>query len=184
MVAAAIARGIDARLMRAEAIDLPERFDAAFSNAALHWVRDHDGVADGLARHLVPGGRVVGELGGHGNIAGILTAIIAVLDRYGVDGRAVNPWHFPTAPTFRRVLETHGFAVDEIALIPRPTPLPSGMAAWLTTFGGTFLASVGPAQRGRVVSEIVDLLSSSLRDDEGMWTADYVRLRFVAHTRG
>ena len=79
MVAAARTRGLDVRLMAAERLDLEERFDAAFSNAALHWVRDLDDAIRRIAEHLKAGGRFVGEFGGHGNVAAILTAILATL---------------------------------------------------------------------------------------------------------
>ena len=104
MVEAARRRGLDVRLMAAERLDLKERFDAAFSNAALHWVRDLEGAVAGIARHLEPGGRFIGEFGGHGNVAAILTAILARLATRGIDGRALNPWHYPTADAFAGLL--------------------------------------------------------------------------------
>ena len=79
MVAAAVARGIDARLADARRLNFREEFDAAFSNAALHWMPEIDTVLAGVHDALVPGGRFVGELGGHGNVAAIATAIRAVL---------------------------------------------------------------------------------------------------------
>jgi trans-aconitate methyltransferase len=180
MIAAARARGLDARLASVETLDLPERFDAAFSNAALHWVRDHDAALAAVARHLAPGARFVGELGGHGNVAAIVTAILAVLDRRGVDGRALNPWHFPTPDAFGAVLERAGLRVEAIVLVPRPTPLEAGTAAWLTTFAGAFLRALPEDGRAGAVRDIEALLAPSLRDERGRWTADYVRLRFTA----
>jgi SAM-dependent methyltransferase len=180
MLDAARARGLDVRLADAAAFDLPERFDAVFSNAALHWVQNHEGVAAAVARHLRPDGRFVGELGGHGNITAIMTAILAVLGRRGVDGCRLNPWTYPTADGFRRLLERQGFTVDQIALIPRPTALPGDMASWLRTFGGAFLSAFEPMERESVIAEIQDLLAPGLRDPDGRWTADYVRLRFKA----
>jgi len=183
MVEAARRRGLDVRLMAAERLDLEERFDAAFSNAALHWVRDLEGAVAGIARHLEPGGRFVGEFGGHGNVAAILTAILATLATRGIDGRALNPWHYPTANAFARLLMTHGFEVDEAVLVPRPTPLDAGMVAWIGTFCGAFLSALPADDRGRFAEEVADLLAPSLRDPEGQWMADYVRLRFSARLR-
>ncbi len=180
MLRDARARGLDVRQGDAAAFELPERFDAVFTNAALHWVRDHDGVAASVARHLRSGGRFAGELGGFGNVAAIVTATLAVLARRDIDGRGALPWTFPTPEAFTAVLARHGLSVREIALIPRPTPLPAGMAAWLRTFGGAFLAAIPDADREAVVAEIVELLAPSLQDTGGGWTADYVRLRFLA----
>ena len=68
-------------------------------------------------------------------------------------------------------------------LIPRPTPLPeSGMTGWLRTFRRGVLDGLPEAIRETVVEETAALLAPALRDDEGKWTADYVRLRFIATT--
>ena len=75
LLAAAKARGLDARLMDGQRLAFEAEFDAVFSNAALHWMLDQDAVADGVRRALKPGGRFVAECGGHGNIAAIATAL-------------------------------------------------------------------------------------------------------------
>jgi SAM-dependent methyltransferase len=181
MVEAARARGLDARLMDGAALDLGGGFDAVFSNAALHWMLDPDAVIQGVARTLKPGGRFVGEFGGHGNVAAITVALIAVLARRGVDGAACSPWYFPTAEAYGAKLERAGFVVDEIALIPRPTPLPTDMAGWLDTMAAAFFGSLPAAERAAAREEVIDLLRPCLADDQGRWTADYVRLRFAAH---
>ena len=60
-------------------------FDAVFSNAALHWMRNQDTVLAGVHRALKQGGRFVAEIGGHGNIAAIQVALRAVFARHGLD---------------------------------------------------------------------------------------------------
>ena len=115
MVRAARTLGLDAR--PADAHDLPfaREFDAVFSNAALHWMkRDPDAVVAGVAKALRPGGRFVGEMGGHGNVAAITVALLAVLERRGLDGRAARAWYFPTPAAYRARLEAHGFKVETI----------------------------------------------------------------------
>ena len=154
-----------------------------FTNAALHWVPDHEAVVAGIARALKPGGRVVGEFGGHGNVAAIVTALVAVLGRRGLDDAAALPWTFPTAERFAARLARHGFTVDSCDLIPRPTPLPTGMAAWLDIFAGGVFSRLDPDDRAAARDEAVDLLRPALRDEDGNWTADYVRLRFLARLR-
>jgi len=183
MLAVARARGLDVRLADASRLDLPERFDAVFSNAAIHWMRDHEAVVARVAAHLRPGGQFVGEFGGHGNVAAIVTALAAVLDRRGLDPGSRHPWTFPTAASWTARLVRHGFDVDEIALVPRPTPLPAGMRAWLTTFANPFLAEIADSDRDAILDEVERLSAPALRDDTGAWTADYVRLRFAATLR-
>jgi trans-aconitate methyltransferase len=184
LVEAARRRGIDARVMDAERLPFTAEFDAAFSNAALHWMRDPDAVLDGVRRALRPDGRFAGELGGHGNIAAIGTAILAVLRARGIDGEARWPWYFPTPAEYVERLEAHGFVVTYIELIPRPTLLPTGMRGWLETFANPFVGGMSAAERHETLDEVMTLLARSLRDRAGAWTADYVRLRFAARAVG
>jgi hypothetical protein len=141
---------------------------------------DADAVIAGVARALRPGGRFVAEMGGHGCVAAILTALLAVLARRGIDGRSRIPWYFPTVDDYRARLERVGFNAEYIELIPRPTPLPTGMAGWLETFANPFLSGMSAEERADAVNETVELLRPALCDQQGRWTADYTRLRFKA----
>jgi trans-aconitate methyltransferase len=180
MVAGACSKGIDARVCNAEALPFAAEFDAVFSNAALHWVRHQDAMLAGVKRALKPGGRFVAEMGGHGNIAAIQVALMAVLERHGCAGLEDGVNYYPTPAAYRARLERQGFVVEEIQLIPRPTPLSAGMHNWLTTFRSGVLAAVPEHLRQTVVEETVALLEPVLRDEQGNWTGDYVRLRFIA----
>jgi SAM-dependent methyltransferase len=182
-VEAARGLGLDARVMSGERLDFDGAFDAVFSNAALHWMRDADRVIAGVHRALAPGGRFVAELGGHGCVDKIKTALVAALDRRGVDGQAASPWYFPTVRDYAARLEKAGFALRSIALIPRPTPLPGDVTAWLETFAQSFTARLPPAERTAYLAEVKEALRPQLCDAEGRWTADYVRLRFAADKR-
>jgi hypothetical protein len=67
-----------------------------------------------------------------------------------------------------------------VQLVPRPTFLPSGMAAWLRTFAGWMFDGLPAAEREAAFDEVVALLRPQLCDSRGRWTADYVRVRFAA----
>src|SRR5689334_201750 len=123
-VDAARALGVDARVMDAYELTFVEEFDAVFSNAVLHWMKRPELVAAGRSRALRPGGPRVAACGGPGCIARIETALLAALERRGIGGRAVDPWHYATTEECRQYLEAQGFKVKYLALIPRPTPLP------------------------------------------------------------
>ena len=179
MVAGARERGIDAYVVDGHALAFERPFDAVFSNAALHWMTRPDEVIAGVVRSLVPGGRFVGEMGGHGCVAAVLTALLAVLDRHGIDGRERIPWYFPTPDDYTHRLTAAGFEVDTMLHFPRPTPLPGSITGWLDTFANPFLDGV--TDRDAVMDEVAELLEPSLCDEKGRWTADYVRLRFAAH---
>ena len=179
-VAAARAAGLDAHVMSGEALAFDDEFDAVFSNAALHWMRRPAAVIAGVWRALKPGGRFVGEMGGEGNVHHIMTALVAALDRRGLDGRAAVPWYFPTPAEYRGLLETRGFRVRAIELIPRPTPLPGDIVGWLETFAENFTRRVPAAERAGFLNEVAAALRPHLCSAEGAWPADYVRLRFAA----
>ena len=71
--------------------------------------------------------------------------------------------------------------VEQMALIPRPTRLPeSGMTGWLRTFRSGVIEGLPESLRDTVVEQAAALLAPALRDEEGNWVADYVRLRFIA----
>ena len=182
MVAAARERGVEAEQAAAEKLPFHDAtFDAVFSNAALHWVRDQDAMMAQVHRVLKPGCRFVAEMGGHGNIAAIRVALMAVLERHGFGDREDGVNYYPTAESYTKRLREHGFTVDKIEIIPRPTKLAeNGMAGWLRTFRRGVLEGLPENIREAVVSETSELLAPALQDEEGNWIADYVRLRFVA----
>jgi trans-aconitate methyltransferase len=182
MIAAARERGLDARRMDGRALEFEAEFDAVFSNAALHWMPPAARVAEGVLRALKPGGRFVGEFGGHGNVAAIRAAVRGVLMARGYRVPAGDDNYYPTAEEYRAVLEAAGFVVDRVDLIPRPTPVPAGISAWLHTFRAGFVGNAGvpEAERAQVIEDTRALLRPILADGAGNWIADYVRLRFAA----
>lgn len=182
MVQAARQRRIDATHAPAEKLPFSDHsFDAVFSNAALHWVRGQSEMMAEVHRVLVPGGRFVAEMGGHGNIAAIRVALIAVLQGHGFAHAEDGVNYYPTPDGYTRRLQQAGFDVEKIALIPRPTPLTeNGMAGWLQTFRRGVLDSLPASFRNTVIAETCALLENALLDEDGNWVADYVRLRFIA----
>jgi len=179
MVQAARAKGLDARVGSAEALLFEHEFDAVFSNAMLHWTRDIDTVLAGVHRALRPEGRFVGEFGGAGNTARFLAATEAVLTRRGFPYR--QPWYYPTPETFNAALSRAGFKVDRTRLFDRPTPLPGGIVGWLDTFGEPLLSEIPMSDRPIIAREIEEAAKEALRQADGTWLMDYVRLRFTAH---
>jgi SAM-dependent methyltransferase len=139
-VTAARKLGLTVMEKSASDMDFDRRFDAVFSNAALHWMKDADCVIGRVAQALLPMGRFVAEMGGHGCVKTLLSALIEELDHRGHDGQAANPWYFPTVEDYGARLAAAGFDVRYIALIPRPTPLPGDVMGWLITFCGCFTA--------------------------------------------
>jgi SAM-dependent methyltransferase len=162
------------------ALDFVSEFDAVFSNMALHWMRKPKLVIEGVYRALKPRGRFVAEFGGHGNVAAIATAMRAVGALRNGNPELVTPWFFPTVEEYGALLTEGGFTVKQIALVPRLTPLRTGIEGWLRTFGRSFFDRFAEPERTKVVGKVIELLRPSLCDSRGKWTADHVRVRFIA----
>jgi SAM-dependent methyltransferase len=187
MVEAARARGVDAFVADAQALDLEAQalrfgqFDAAFSNAALHWMLDPASVARGIFSMLRPGGRFAGEMGGFGNIETLRTGIRAELTARGFAMPVQDPQWYPGVEEFTRIYSDAGFVDIQAQLIPRITPLPAGIAAWVLTFRSGWLdvADVPDEDKLEVAAAVERRLAPQLQRPDGSWYADYVRLRFT-----
>ena len=104
LLAVARMKGLNVRKVDGHALDFVSEFDAVFSNAALHWMPKPHLVIGGVHRALRARGRFVGELGGHGNVAAIATAMRAVGALRKGDPALVAPWFFPTVEEYGRLL--------------------------------------------------------------------------------
>ena len=173
MIGAARARGLDARLMDAAQLRFDEAFDAAFSNATLHWVLDKERAARAIWHSLKPGGRFAGEMGGDCNLSRLRRALDdeLVARGYGPPTYASN-W-YPAVEDFTAVYEAAGFRDVDARLIERPTPLEHGVAAWVLTFRAGWLdrAGVPDDERQTIADAVAARVGSNI--------ADYVRLRFI-----
>ena len=173
---------LDFRLGNATNFELPERFDAIFSNAVLHWVPEAAAAIRQMHRHLKPGGRLVAELGGQGNVGHIVNAVLRHLHRRGYLPARADWWFFPSVGEYTTLLEAQGFRVRLAQHYDRPTPLQdseTGLRDWIEQFGDNFFNGVRAADRAAVLAAAEDELRPVLFRD-GRWVADYKRLRLVA----
>lgn len=168
----------DARDFR---LDYP--LDAVFSNAVLHWIPEADAVIESVYRALRSGGRFVAEFGGRGNIQEIVDALAnAIATKISQDFQPVDSWYFPNISDYTTRLERRGFEVRFATLFDRPTPLEGeeqGMANWLQMFASRILKNFSPSQQQEIVRATEDKLRAS-RYRDGIWTADYRRIRVLA----
>ena len=173
MVAAAKAKGLDARLMDAAQLKFGEAFDAAFSNATLHWVLDKERAARAIWFALKPGGRFAGEMGGEGNLARLRQALDEELVARGFGPPTYAANWYPGVEEFVAVYEAAGFRDIDARLTERPTVLQHGVASWVTTFRRGWLdrAGVPDAKRADIAAAVADRIGTD--------TAHYVRLRFI-----
>lgn len=158
-----------------------DSFDALFSNAVLHWVQPPQSAVARMSEVLRPGGRLVVEFGGYGNVAQICSALEATVQQLtGTTVSAVN--YFPRISEYTRLLEEYGFEVTLARLFDRPTQLEGGecgLEGWLQMFRRPIIDALKPAERVQVISQTQNILRSKLFRD-GAWYADYRRLQIVA----
>ncbi|UQN06371.1 methyltransferase domain-containing protein [Deinococcus sp. QL22] len=172
--------GLTFEVVDAHALAYQSEFDAVFSNAALHWMKPLDTVFARVAAALNPGGRLVLEMGGAGNMQTVIDAVNHATTTLGLP-ELPHPWVFPTTGQLATLLESAGLRVERTHWFARPTPLKGedGFRAWLEGFGGAWLAPLGLADREAVLAE------AEAHARPKMWTgtewlADYRRLRAVA----
>lgn len=162
--------------------DGEEEYDAVFSNAALHWMKQPERVIDSVGHALRPGGRFVAEFGGSGNVGAIVNALTGELAAHGIDWQSRFPWYFPSVGQYTPLLEQGGFEVRYAELYDRPTPLGSGengLNNWLQAFAGPLLKGTEPEMQQKIVENCASALRPTLYRN-GEWVADYRRLRIVA----
>jgi len=173
MIAAARSNGVDALLLPAEDMQFFAEFDAAFSNATLHWVLQKEQAARAIFRALKPGSRFAGEMGGDGNLERMRDALDEELIIRGyVPPVEASNW-YASPDDFAAVYEAAGFREVDARLIERPTPIEHGVAAWVATFRRGWLdrAGVPEEERADIGTAVADRIGSNI--------ADYVRLRFI-----
>jgi trans-aconitate 2-methyltransferase len=153
-------------------LPLAEPVDAILSTATFHWVADHDALFANLAAVLQPGGRLVAQCGGAGNIASIRRVLAGV-----GDGWAGSTYYATPLDTTRR-LEAAGFVGIECWLHDEPTRFEPGepFETFLrTVILGGHVERLPPDQRGPFVHEVAERLAEPV--------VDYVRLNIVARRR-
>jgi trans-aconitate 2-methyltransferase len=168
--------------MDAAALGFDAEFDIAFSNAALHWIRDHQPVLAGMARALKPGGHFLLQMGGQGNAAGILSAL-GTLRQKEEWGRHFEGFEFPygfySETEYRPWLEAAGLEAERIELIPKDMIQDGrkGLMGWVRTTWLPYTDQVPADQRENFVEDIADTyLAEHPLDDEGQAHVAMVRL--------
>ncbi|RYU90177.1 class I SAM-dependent methyltransferase [Mucilaginibacter terrigena] len=175
--------GVAFEVADASKFDEADKYDAVFSNAVLHWVKNQDGMMDSVYKSLKPGGRFVAEMGGKGNVGKLIAATKQVLEQRGYHKQAkTQVWYFPSLGEYASRLEAHGFRVTYAVHFDRKTPLQDGdqgVAKWITMFAPLYLVGVPAEEKQEMLKEVTALLEPHYNEN-GQWYADYKRLRFIA----
>jgi len=179
MVTQARINGLEAERMSVADMSFKGEFDAVFSNAMLHWVREQERAVENIIKALKRGGRFVAEFGGMGNVHHIVEAMRSVFAGHPEYGHFHDLWYFPTPEQYGKILEEHGFTVISIELIPRPTPI-DDIRNWLAVFSNGVTAHLNDSQTAQFRAEVREILKTTNHSIQEGWVADYVRLRVLA----
>lgn len=174
---------LDFRIADASNFTTDRPFDAIFSNATLHWVLRYREAIDCMYQALKPGGRLVMEMGGKGNIGQIEGQLRNSLRQRGHIRLADKQlWYFPALGEYASALEAGGFSVKMAQHYDRPTELAdeaTGIMDWLRMFGSSFFEGISEEEQTTIMKDVQEKLHPQLFHD-GKWYADYKRLRVVA----
>lgn len=172
--------------MDARKLDFENRFDVVFSNATLHWIKDHRPVLEGVRRALKPDGRLLIQMGGKGNAAEILN----IIDKLKQDppwrdlfADFEMPYGFWGVDEYERWLNEAGLTPRRIELIPKTMVQPGrdGLAGWIRTTWLPYLERVPDDLKLRFMDEIIDRhLEAHPVDDSGAIRIAMVRLEVEA----
>jgi trans-aconitate methyltransferase len=159
-----------------------EKFDAVFSNATFHWIKDHSKVLQSIHNSLKQGGRFVYEMGAKHNVEKIHIVVKKILIDEGFhDNATTEVNYFSSAAEQAVMLENAGFTISNIIKFDRPTELigEDGMKNWIIQFGQPFFKNIPEKKMEEIIFKSVDLLKKS-NYENGKWYADYIRLRIKA----
>ena len=182
MVAKAKEKGIQAFVMSATKLTFENKFDAVFSNAVLHWVKDDDKSIKKIYNSLKAKGRLIAEFGGYSNIKSLTDAMQQVFKEHKEFGVFNNPWNFPKDSDYKQLLIDNGFNVEYIKLIPRPTKI-DDISNWLDIFANGIISHLTEEQQNLFKKEVREILKPKIYSKKDGWIADYVRLRLKAYKK-
>jgi trans-aconitate 2-methyltransferase len=176
-------------LMNALELEFEERFDLVFSNATLHWVRDHARVLEGVRRALKPSGRLLFQMGGRGN-AGEILEVLGQLGRRPPWAAYLRdfpcPFGFYGPEEYGAWLEAAGLEARRLELLAKEMRQRGrvGLAGWIRTTWLPYTERLPAGMREAFISEVVErYLASHPMGPGGMVRVRMVRLEVEAVRR-
>ncbi|MDO4988425.1 MAG: methyltransferase domain-containing protein [Synergistes sp.] len=160
--------------------EMAETFDAVVVSCVLHRTPDHYAMVRRVRKLLKEGGRFAVECGGEGCVRIIREGMKIALSKRGIDYKSRNPWKFPEVGTLTGILASNGFQVKSMARFDSPVHLENGLRGWLEDFSKLHTEGFSDAEREAFYKDVEDYCRPMLWSKENGWTADYVRLRFLA----
>jgi trans-aconitate 2-methyltransferase len=177
---------LDFRVMDASGLSFQEEFDAVFSNAALHWVKDHRPVLEGIRNSLKKGGRALLQMGGRGNVSEVYNAIVEVIGSGRWSGYFKSlemPWGFYGPEEYRGWLAGAGLTPLRIELLHKDMAQPGheGLVGWMRTTWIPFTSRLPEELRQDFLGQVADTyLLTHPADSDGNVHVNMIRLEVEA----
>ncbi len=159
-----------------------KKFDAVFSNATFHWIKEQQSLLQCIYDVLKSNGRLIYEMGAKHNIESIHKAVKQVLIEEGFEANTnIEVNYFSSAAEQATMLEKVGFTVVNILQFDRPTELigEDGMKNWIIQFAQAYFQNIPQEKVNTIIDKAVDILKDT-NYENGKWYADYIRLRVKA----
>ncbi len=175
------------RVMDASSLIFDNEFDAVFSNATLHWVKDHKPVLKGITRALRPGGKVILQMGGKGNATGILATIDTLMSRPQWSQYFKNfafPYGFYGIEEYRKWLKQAGLCETRVDLVPKDMTHENNtkLASWVRTTWLPYTQALPVELREPFIGELVtEYINTHPRDATGLFHVKMSRLEVEAY---
>ena len=173
-------KGIEAYVRSAKEIDFESEFDAVFSNAVLHWIKEPKIVAQKIYEALKPKGRFVAEFGGEGNVSKLLEIITKTAEDDSRFEKFVNEWYFPNCQEYGAILKGVGFGIKSCQLVPREAEI-GDIKEWMELFFNSYLDRLSADDRELFKERVAKNAKKSLYSKTKGWSGDYVRIIVEAY---
>ncbi len=174
------------RVMDARKIEFERRFDLIFSNAALHWVDDHEKILHGAASVLKPDGRLIISCGGKGNAQDVFLALrpeMRLARWRGFFRKMPMPYFFYAPGDYEKWLPKFGFQINTLELSPKDATYDGaeGFATWLRTTWIPYVQCVPENVREEFITAVTQrYVAKHPLDADGKTHVKMVRLEIDA----
>lgn len=181
---------LEFRVMDATEVSFNNAFDIVFSNAALHWVKNHIPILEGMYKSLRSGGKILLQMGGKGNAAQVVSILATMLDQEKWQSffRGFTfPYGFYDPDIYRKWLLDTGFQIRNLALIPKTMKHKgkSGLEGWIRTTWLPYIERVPEHLRERFIAELTEkYIQATGQNASETIEVDMVRLEVEAYKEG
>ncbi|KHD04924.1 SAM-dependent methyltransferase [Candidatus Thiomargarita nelsonii] len=174
------------QVMDASHLRFDECFDVVFSNAALHWIKNHQPVVEGLYRSLKPRGKILLQMGGKGN-AGVILSVLSEIQAYQKWQPYFENFEFPYGffgvEEYESMLLNSGFKINRVELIQKKMEHAgnTGLEGWIRTTWLPYTERVPEEKREKFIEAISEKYIERVpMDTEGRVHVAMIRIEVEA----